>query len=193
MRVRRSAVALITVLTACAPPEAEPPPDPDYVAVAEQMCNVLWDWQLDIGAIMNAMSAASKAETDSSARQALYRDSFLEAQARIEDLESSISDIPEGPFVDRIREDVRNGLFVAGKIISEIDTDVAELHAAGLTGYREVVPRIFLGFEKVIDVAKPEMADYGDPELLRAFLSVPQCQHGVKDANDGLPRFVPRS
>jgi hypothetical protein len=49
---------------------------------------------------------------------------------------------------------------------------------------------IFLGFEKVIDVAKPEMADYGDAELLRAFISVPQCQHGVKDANDGL---VPRS
>ncbi len=193
MRVRCSAVALITVLTACAPPEAEPPPDADYVAVAEQLCSVLWDWQLDIGAIMNRMSAASKAESDGAERRLLYRDSFFEARSRIQVLESTISNLPGGPFVDRIREDVRNGLFAADQIISELDTDVDELHAAGTSGYRDVVPRIFLGFEKVIDVAKPEMADYGNPELLRAFISVPQCQHGVKDANDGQPRFVPRS
>ena len=111
----------------------------------------------------------------------------------MQDLEAAIAGLPEGPFVDRIREVIRNGLFAADGIISQIDIEVNSLHDAGATGYRQVVPRIFLGFEKVIDVAKPEMADYGDPELLRAFISVPQCQHGVKDANDGQPRFVPRS
>lgn len=193
MRVRGSAVALMVLVSACAPPAAEPAPDAEYVSVAEDICSTLWDWQLDMGAIMNAMSAASRTESDSTVRQSLYRRSFSEARTRMEDLELAIEGLPPGPFVDRIREDIRNGLFAADHIISEIDAEVAALHDAGSTGYREVVPLIFLGFEKVIDVAKPEMADYGDPELLRAFISVPQCQHGVKDANDGQPRFVPRS
>ena len=193
MRVRRSVVALVVLISACAPATTEPPPDAEYVTVAQGVCSTLWDWQLDMGAIMNAMSAASRAETDSSVRLSLYRNSFTEARTRMQDLEAAIAGLPQGPFVDRIREDIRNGLFAADGIISQIDTEVDSLHDSGATGYRQVVPHIFLGFEKVIDVAKPEMADYGDPELLRAFISVPQCQHGVKDANDGQPRFVPRS
>jgi hypothetical protein len=194
MRLRGSAVALLALVSACAPPPvAEPPPDAAYVTVAQGVCSTLWDWQLDIGAIMNAMSAASRAEVDSSARLSLYRDSFSEARIRMEELADAIAGLPQGPFLDRLREDIRNGLFAADRIISDLDAEVDSLHDAGATGYRQVVPTIFLGFEKVIDVAKPEMADYGDPELLRAFISVPQCQHGVKDANDGQPRFVPRS
>lgn len=193
MRVRGSAVALLAVISACAPPVSEAAPDAEYVTVAQGVCSTLWDWQLDMGAIMNAMSAASKAESDSGIRLSLYRQSFAEARTRIQDLEKTIAGLPQGPFVDRLREDIRNGLFAAEGIISEVDEEVDSLHDAGATGYRQVVPHIFLGFEKVIDVAKPEMADYGDPELLRAFISVPQCQHGVKDANDGQPRFVPRS
>ncbi|MEX1005374.1 MAG: hypothetical protein WD156_08400 [Acidimicrobiia bacterium] len=193
MRVRGSTVALMAFISACSPTATEPAPDAEYVHVAEGVCSTMWDWQLDMGAIMNAMSAASRAESDSGARLSLYRQSFSEARVRMEDLEEAIVGLPQGPFVDRIREDIRNGLFAAEGIITEIDTEVDSLHHAGTNGYREVVPHIFLGFEKVIDVAKPEMADYGDPELLRAFISVPQCQHGVKDANDGQPRFVPRS
>ena len=193
MRVRGVAVALMAFLSACAAPANEPAPDAEYVTVAEGVCTTLWDWQLDMGAIMNAMSAASRAESDSNARLSLYRQSFTDARTRMQDLEEAITGLPQGPFVDRIREDIRNGLFVADRIISQIDTEVDSLHDAGATGYRQVVPHIFLGFEKVIDVAKPEMADYGDPELMRAFIAVPQCQHGVKDANDGQPRFIPRS
>lgn len=186
-------VALAVAVGACAPEVAEPPPNPELVAVAQELCTVMWDWQLDIGGIMNAMSAASRLESDPVARQSVYRTTFTEARLRNQDLASTIDRLTPGPFVDRLREDIRNGLFAADEIITEIDADVSSLHAEGLTGYHDVVPRIFLGFEKVIDVAKPEMADYGNSELSRAFVSVAQCQHGVKDVNDGIARHVPRS
>ncbi|MEX2422809.1 MAG: hypothetical protein WD990_02420, partial [Acidimicrobiia bacterium] len=77
MRVRGSGVALMVFICACAPPATEPAPDAEYVTVAESVCSTLWDWQLDMGAIMNAMSAASRAESDSDVRLSLYRHSFL--------------------------------------------------------------------------------------------------------------------
>lgn len=193
MRATAVILVLAMVAAACAPEETEPPPDAELVALAQELCTVMWDWQLDIGGIMNAMSAASRLESDPVARQSVYRTTFSEARVRNQDLASTIDRLTPGPYVDRLREDIRNGLFAADEIITEIDMDVSSLHAEGMTGYHDVVPRIFLGFEKVIDVAKPEMADYANPELSRAFVSVAQCQHGVKDVNDGIPRHVPRS
>ncbi|MEX1043152.1 MAG: hypothetical protein WD020_00785 [Acidimicrobiia bacterium] len=51
----------------------------------------------------------------------------------------------------------------------------------------------FVGLEQAIDVAKPGLADYADAELTKAFMSVTQCQNGVKDPTDGTPRLAPRS
>ena len=193
MRRRHLALASLIVVAACAPAEEAIPPDPELVTVAEQVCIVMWDWQLDMGGIMNAMSVASKAEPDPDVRQLLYRDAFARARTRNAELAATISALPNGPFVDRMREDISNGLFAAERVITEIDGEVDTLYTTGLVGYHQVVSHIFIGFEKVIDVAKPELADYGSPELTDAFISVAQCQHGVKDANDGVPRYAPTS
>ncbi|MEX1043755.1 MAG: hypothetical protein WD020_03865 [Acidimicrobiia bacterium] len=193
MRPHRVALVISLVLAACAEPVAEPPPDPELVTVAEEVCTVMWNWQLDIGGIMNAMSLASRIETDVGARRSLYRDTFADARRRNQELAASIEALPSSFYVERLREDIRNGLFVADRIISEIDAEVDALHAAGNNEYPQVVSHIFVGFEKVIDVAKPELADYADAELTKAFMSVAQCQNGVKDANDGTPKFAPRS
>ncbi|HVR32703.1 MAG TPA: hypothetical protein VMS74_08335 [Acidimicrobiia bacterium] len=193
MRTGRIAVVIAIVLAACAPEEATPPPDPELVSVAQQICTVLWNWQLDVGGIMNTMSAASRDEADATVRLVHYTTALDRARTRNQDLASEIAAFNAGPYVDRIREDIRNGLFAANRIIDELDIEVDSLHASGATGYHDVVPYIFLTFEKVIDVPKPEMADYANQELSRAFYSVAQCQHGVKDVNDGVPRHVPRS
>ncbi|HSJ29719.1 MAG TPA: hypothetical protein VLB67_16055 [Acidimicrobiia bacterium] len=193
MRGRRLALVVVIGLASCAPEEVEVAPDPALVQVAQDLCPVLWNWQLDLGGIMNAMSAASRIEPDESERLTLYRDALARARLRNQGLEEDIASLRSGPYVDRLREDIRNGLFSAHAIIDDLDRTVDTFHSDGLTGYHQVVSHIFVVFEKVIDVAKPEMADYGDPELIRAFISVPQCQHGVKDANDGRPRYVPRS
>lgn len=192
---RRVVISTLLALgTACAPVADElPPPDPELVAVAETVCPEMWDWQLDIGRIMNAMSSASFRENDAAARRALYASAFEAALDRNRDLNDQVATWPAGPFVDRMREDVRNGLFTAEQEIADLDVVVDELYARGDDGYHAVVSRIAIGFEKVIDVAKPELADYGDDELVRAFVAIPACQHGVKDANDGVPRFVPSS
>jgi hypothetical protein len=194
MRGHPIVVVVILALGACAPaPDTAPPPNPELLSVAENVCGVMWDWQLDMGGIMNVMSAASRQENDARTRQEYYRTAFSDARNRNGELDRAIGALPPGPFVDRMREDIRNGLFVADRVISEIDAEIEELYAAGANGYHQVVSHIFIGFEKVIDVAKPEIADYANPDLTQAFLSVAQCQHGVKDANDGTPRHVPRS
>lgn len=186
--------ALVALTTACAPVAAEvPPPDPALVHVANTVCPEMWDWQLDIGRIMNAMSSASFREDDPSERRSLYSAAFAEALERNAQLRDQIAAWPSGPYVDRMREDVRNGLFTAAREIEDIDAIIDQLYALGQNGYHPVVSRVVIGFEKVIDVAKPELADYGDDELIRAFMTVPACQNGVKDASDGVPRFVPAS
>jgi hypothetical protein len=50
------------------------------------------------------------------------------------------------------------------------------------------VPTFFGEFEKAIDVVKPEIAGYQDPDLTAAFAALPTCQFGVKDVDDGVPR-----
>lgn len=192
--MRRLTVFALVFLVSCSPAEGEAePPDPGLVAVAETVCPEMWDWQLDIGRIMNAMSSASFREGDPGARRALYTTAFVQVQERNQELAEQVERWPGGPYVDRLREDVRNGLFTAEEEILDVDAAVDELYQRGETGYHSVVSRIVIGFEKVIDVAKPEMADYGDDELIRAFVTVPACQHGVKDASDGIPRYVPES
>ena len=194
MRTGRFVLVGALVLSACAREEAvPPPPDPELVSVAQQVCTVLWNWQLDVGGIMNAMSAASKDEGDATVRLVHYTTALDRARTRNQDLSSEIASFDAGPYVDRIREDIRNGIFAANRIIDQLDSEVDSRHASGATGYHDIVPYIFLTFEKVIDVPKPEMADYANQELSRAFYSVAQCQHGVKDVNDGVPRHVPRS
>lgn len=193
MRARHTVlIATLGALAACAPTEVEPPPDAELVAVAQQVCPVLWNWQLDVGGIMNAMSFSARREPDPGVRRGLYTDAFAAARQRNAELSTTIEGLAPGPYVDRLKEDIRNGLFVAERIIVETDEEVASLYAVGSElGYGPMVSRIFLALEKVIDVAKPEMADYADAALTRAFLSVAQCQHGVKDANDGRPRYIP--
>ena len=88
--------------------------------------------------------------------------------------------------IDRI-----DGLEDAEVTIDDTEAEVLAAYAGNDPAYNEIVPIIFLAFEKVIDLPKPELATYGDPELIPAFQSVPQCQHGVKDADDGVPRYVP--
>lgn len=194
MRAPIAVVALLAFVAACSPVAEEPnPPDPVLVAVGEAICSEMWDWQLDIGRIMNAMSSASFREDDPAARLTLYTSAFESARQRNNDLREQIGTWPAGPFVDQMREDVRNGLFTAEQEITDLDATVDELYARGDDGYHAVVSRIVIGFEKVIDLAKPELATYGDKELTKAFITVPACQHGVKDANDGIPRFVPSS
>jgi hypothetical protein len=195
MPATRLAVALALLVTACAPRQVaeEVRPDPELVAVAQSVCPVLWNWQLDVGGIMNSMSASTRFEPDLETRKERYRTALSSARDRNVQLAAAIEEFSPGPYVDVLREDIRNGLFHANRIIADLDEEVALLDDDSTARYHAAVPRIFMALEKVIDVAKPEMSRYADAELTRAFISVPQCQHGVKDANDGIPRYVPRT
>jgi hypothetical protein len=183
----------LLVVSACTTVTTEDtlPPNREMVAVAEELCPILWRWQLNIGAVMNDMSYDTRRTDEADDRLDRYMAAFNLALRVNEGLDEEIRLIGSGPFVDLMVQDVIDGVLFGNRIIEELKTTVIDAHRQGEPSYQEIVPVIFLDFEKVIDVAKPELATYGSPDLIAAFMTVPQCQHGVKDANDGIPRYVP--
>lgn len=195
MRTAAALVVLAVAVSACtmaAEEEAVDPVDPIYLAAAEQLCPIMWDWQKNVGATMNSMSYQARREEDALERRSLYLRAFNRIRELNVQLDATIVSLGDQDPLSRITPDVRSGLEQSNSILEytaeRVDLEYAEFDAPG---YSEIVPTIFLGVEKVIDVAKPEMATYDDQELIDAFIAVPQCQHGVKDANDGVVRYVP--
>ncbi len=125
-------------------------------------------------------------------RRSLYLRAFNRIRELNAQLDATVVSLGDEDPLSRITPDVRAGLEQSNSILelsaAHVDRAYSEFDAPG---YSDIVPTIFLDVEKVIDVAKPEMATYEDQELIDAFIAVPQCQHGVKDANDGQVRYVP--
>lgn len=190
-----SLVLILSLASACsvATTEETPPEvDATYVRAAEALCPVMWDWQKNVGATMNDMSHQAREENDPEARRTLYVRAFDRIRELNAQLEATVVSLGETPPFDRILPDVQDGITTSNTILERTESTVEERYGTALPpSYDEMVPTIFMDIEKAIDVAKPEMATYGDPELIDAFITVPQCQHGVKDANDGIPRYVP--
>jgi hypothetical protein len=195
MRTAAALVALALAASACSAVEDEAvsdPVDPVYLAAAEQLCPIMWEWQKNVGATMNAMSYEARQEEDALERRSLYLRAFNRIRELNAQLDATVVSLGDEDPLSRITPDVRAGLEQSNSIlemsVAHVDLAYSEFDAPG---YSDIVPTIFLDVEKVIDVAKPEMATYEDQDLIDAFIAVPQCQHGVKDANDGVVRYVP--
>lgn len=191
-----SLVSMLSLVSACSVATTGETPVPEvdatYVRAAEVLCPVMWDWQKNVGATMNEMSQEARNEIDADARQTLYLRAFDRVRELNAQLEATVVSLGDTEPLDRILPDVRDGITTSNTILQGTQSTVEDRHRMTFPpSYDEMVPTIFMDVEKAIDVAKPEMASYGDPELIDAFITVPQCQHGVKDANDGIPRYVP--
>lgn len=166
--------------------------NPLFVAAAEELCPILWEWQTDVGSAMNEMSAATRAEDDGASRLQLYVDAIEQIRRLNQGLGDKMSTLGATAPLDQIVPDVLSGIETSNAILDGAIAEIEGRYANPETPtYGQVVPAMFLHIEKAIDVVKPEMASYGNDDLISAFRSVPQCQHGVKDANDGVPRNVP--
>ena len=194
MRTAAALVVLALVASACTAVEEEAvdPVDPIYLAAAEELCPIMWDWQKNVGAAMNSMSYEARREVDALTRRMLYLEAFDRIRELNAQLDATVVSLGDADPLDQIVPDVRLGLEASNSILersgSKVDQEYSELEPPT---YAEIVPVLFLDIEKAIDVVKPEMATYQNDELIDAFTAVPQCQHGVKDANDGIPRYVP--
>jgi hypothetical protein len=168
----------------------EPAADPVLVDAAYQVCPMLWQWQLSIGAVMNDMSRAARIEGDAGERLDLYLVAMNEARGLVTMLREQIGALGTG-FSAALAVDIETGLDHASLEIDRAEQYVLDSYELGDPAYNEIVPPIFMSFEKVIDLPKPEMATYVNPATIPSFQEIPQCQFGVKDVDDGVPRYVP--
>jgi hypothetical protein len=159
-----------------------------YSDLAATICPRLWDWQREVGATINAMSTAAIAEPNPVARQALYLDTFAELDAKLDDLQETITELPPTAHTAAMQDEVRTGIAAAHREIVDLAAAVEATAPVDEPDGRMRVPSFFGELEKVIDVVKPEIAGYRDAELTTAFAALPACQFGVKDVDDGVPR-----
>lgn len=193
-RLAATTLAIALVAAACVPAgststTADPAAviDRGLVDVAAQLCPMLWRFQLDVGRIANQMSSSTLDEPDPEVRQAAFAAALGGIRARLDTLAVEVSGLTPGPYSGLLVADVLEGLAQSGDVLAELEEFTAQLDGPP----RSVMPSMFHQIEKVIDVAKPELAAYRDPVMIEAFRTIPQCQHGVKDVDDGVPRFVP--
>ncbi len=192
MRRFSSALALLLVVAACtSDDDTEIALNQGLVEAAYDICPIMWQWQLGVGAVMNEMSYQSFREPDPELRLDLYMSAIDETRETIVVLKQKLRALPNLRYQRFFASEIEKGLEGAEVTIDDTEAEVLAVYASNDPTYNEIVPIIFLAFEKVIDLPKPELATYGDPELIPAFQSVAQCQHGVKDADDGVARYVP--
>ena len=192
MRSLAATAALVLALAACTAPAAdEVVVNEAMVSAASDICPILWQWQLGVGGVMNEMSHAAFHETDPEERKTLYLRAIEDARQEAEALRTKLAALPAERFRSFFVSEIRKGLDAAEQTINHTEAEVHRIYNTVTPTYHEIVPTIFLSFEKVIDLPKPELGTYGDPLLIPSFQEIPQCQHGVKDADDGEARYIP--
>lgn len=189
--MRRGVVAPVLVamvVAACSSGADAVAPEASFSDLAAAVCPTLWDWQREVGARINEMSAAATAEEDARHRQVLYVDTFADLDGALDRLEEAIAELPPTAHTEAMQGEVTDGITVAHRELADLVAQVQGTAPADEPEGRLRVPTFFGELEKVIDVVKPELARYEDPDLTAAFASLPACQFGVKDVDDGVPR-----
>lgn len=200
MRSWLAAGALALVATGCASSDREgasgPAPtnaaaavagDDDRV-IATAICEPMWAWITGVGDRFNETSRELKDLPEGDAR----RDAVL---TMLDDIEASGADLLvtldalAGPITEELVAEVAAGMEGSIAELADIRQLVIDTPELDTGGPQLRLSQVIVRIEKVIDLPKPSLAAYEDPELAAAFVAVPACQHAVKDANDGSPRY----
>ena len=185
---RRGAALLAMVLGACASTGADDPPSAAYPALVASVCPMLWDWQRDVGGRINEMSGAAIDEDRPEARQTLYLDTFADIDVALDRLADAITEFPDSAHTATMQSEITTGIDAARRELDDLTATVVGTAVADEPDGRRRVPTFFGEFEKVIDLVKPEIAGYEDPELTTAFAADGTCRFAVKDVDDGVAR-----
>lgn len=193
--MRGGILILVAVLAAsCTPSETvEVTTDPatvideELIGVAADLCPLMWRWQLDIGRIANQMSESTLDATDEELRRAILVEAVAEMRLRNDLIASEVTSVGPGPYSGLLISDVLEGLARSADVLDKLEDTVR----TSTEPPRTIMASLFHQVEKAIDLAKPELATYRDDAMIEAFRTVPQCQFGVKDVDDGVPRFIP--
>lgn len=156
----------------------------DRVGEGETVCPVMWGYAKDIGAIFND-AAMAVADIDSAVgRRDRWRKALDQMLLRNQRLRSEV-DAMELRTLPALVEDIRAGVDNSDHQIEDLRSLLEEHPEVDEDRHQTRTSQLIVRIEKVIDVVKPEMASYGDAELIAAWQTIPACRHGVKDVDVG--------
>ncbi len=187
--------AAAMLLAACSPSAVDETVPVEVVAdveavaaAATQLCPLLWDWVKDVGGIMNGLSAFGVEEPDVEVRKTFYADQIDRISGRSAELDVALAQLDD-PILEPLILEVRTGLVRAAGYIEEMRRSLDAQPEIDEMRPQVRISGLFIAAEKVIDAGKPRLGPYDDAILIAGFQQVRECQHSVKDVDDGVPRF----
>jgi hypothetical protein len=160
----------------------------DKVAAADSICPIMWQWVKDVGAAFNG-AAGDVAGIDAPRdRRDRWYDGFDEMESLNLALLADTTLLADDPVLTPLLVDINSGVVTSLAEIDDLRALLRDTPEVDAERHQARTQQLIVRVEKVIDVVKPELAEYGDPDLIAAFRGVPSCQHSIKDADDGTPR-----
>lgn len=181
---------LLVLLSACGGSAVQPTDAPTYddkVAAAAVFCPLMWDAYRSLSEAFNRVSLTMKDLPAPVDRRARWEKAFLEMEETEQQLAATLEGL-DVPVLELAREQVLEGLELSGAEIDDIRLLFVDSPEIDEQRHQARTQQIVVRVEKVIDLIKPEMSVYRDPEMIEAFRTVPACQHAVKDVDDGIGR-----
>ena len=159
----------------------------DWKTAAEELCPVMWEHAKAIGRSFNDAAGDVVSIDAPDARRDRWRDALEEMRQLDEMLRDRLADIST-PALTPILADVDEGIDRSLAQIASLETLIDETPEIDEERQQRRTAQLIVRIEKVIDAVKPEMSEYDDGVLIDAWRTVPSCQHGVKDVDDGTPQ-----
>jgi hypothetical protein len=165
-------------------------PGADRVAAAEALCPVMWTWVTDVGDSFNEAAMETKDLATAEQRRQRWFEMLDEMESLDRQLLVDVEPLAADPILSPLVADIEVGVRDSLSVIDDIRTLIDDTHEIDERPYQDRTSQVIIRVEKVIDVAKPELAEHdADGTLIVAFQQVPSCQQAVKDVDNGSTQF----
>ncbi len=162
-------------------------PFEERVAAGEALCGALWTHIKAIGKAFNEGAGDVATIERSQDRRARWLAVLDEMRSLNDSLADEVGKLDQ-PRLEPMVVDIVAGVERANSELDDLSELIADTPELDEERHQRRTSQLIVRIEKVVDVVKPEMADYEDADLVAAWRTVPACQHAVKDVDDGTPR-----
>jgi hypothetical protein len=154
-------------------------------AAAAALCPIMWEWVQQVGAAFNDAAADVAELPEPEQRRSRWFEGLDRMVALDEQLLADVRPLADDEVLAPLVVDIDGGVEASLREIDDIRALFMEAPEIDEQRHQARTSQIIVRVEKVIDVAKPELADHDtDGTLIAAFAQVPSCRHSLKDVPD---------